>query len=277
MTQSLTYGPRLVAHPTGALRAAALVVPSPAIENARPLAGELNAIFPRARAQQEILANTLRYFGCEVTLLDSSGSDPCASAAADSVVCFENGAVIMRPSAMNRRPEAAFLEGELVARDIPIAGHIAAPGLLDGSDVLLVGNTAFIGVSSRSNALGRNGFARIAKAHGFEVREVRLASHATPLRAFAGAVSADSVVLAPESSLDHAAFEGFKIFTVPLGDERGAGVLNLGEHHVLANLRYPKAIDTLRRGGIVVEAIDLHDFGRVGISPSMLAVDLKRI
>jgi dimethylargininase len=274
---SLSYGPRLVAHPTGALRAAALVAPSAAIENARPLPGELNAIYPRARAQQEILANTLRYFGCEVTLLQSSGSDPCASAAADAVVCFENGAVMMRPSVLNRRSETAVLEAELIERDIPIAGHIAAPGLLDGSDVLMAGNTAFIGVSARSNALGRNGFAQIAKAHGFEVREVRLAAHATPLRALAGALAADSVVLAPESSIDHAAFEGFKILTAPAGDERGAGVLNLGEHHVLANVRYPKVVDVLRRAGIVVEAIDLHDFGRVGISPAMLAIDLKRI
>jgi hypothetical protein len=36
-------------------------------------------------------------------------------------------------------------------------------------------------------------------------------------------------------------------------------------------------IDTLRKGGVVVEAIDLYDFGRIGISPSMMVLDLKRI
>jgi dimethylargininase len=276
-TQTVSYGPRLVAHPTGALRAAVLVAPAPAIENARPLHGELNAIYPRARAQQEILAKTLRYFGCDVTLLEPVSTDPYASAVVDAAVVFENGAVIMRPSSMTRRPEAPWLEAEFVNRDVPIAGHISAPGLLDGSDVLLVGNTAFIGVSKRSNALGRNGFAQIAKAHGFAVREVQLRDPAAPLRACAGALSSDSVVLAPPNTIDHAPFEGFKVFTAPLGHERGAGVLNVGEHHVVANVRYPSVIDMLRRGGIVVEAIDLHDFGRVGISPSMLAVDLKRI
>jgi dimethylargininase len=276
-TQTASYGPRLVAHPTGALRAAVLVAPTPAIENARPLPGELNAIYSRARSEQEILSKTLRYFGCEVTLLQPATTDPCASAVVDAAVVFENGAAIMRPSSMTRRPEASWLEGEFVKRDIPIAGHIAAPGLLDGSDVLLVGNTAFIGVSKRNNAIGRNGFAQIAKAHGFAVREVQLRDPAAPLRACAGALSSDSVVLALPSTIDHAAFDGFKIFTAPLGDERGAGVLNIGEHHVVANVRFPSVIDMLRRGGIVVEAIDLHDFERVGISPSMLAVDLKRI
>lgn len=277
MTQTVNYGPRLVAHPTGALRAAVVVAPSHAIENARPLPGELNAIYPRARSQQEILAKTLRYFGCEVTVLEPSSSDPYASAVVDAAVVFENGAVIMRPSSMTRRPECAWLEGEFVQRDIPIAGHIAAPGLLDGSDVLLVGSTAFISVSKRSNALGRSGFAQIAKAHGFSVREVQLRDASVPLRAYVGALSSDSVVLAPPSAIDHAAFSGFKVFTAPLGDERGAGVLNIGEHHVIADVRYPKVIDMLRRGGVIVEAIDLHDFGRAGISPSMLVVDLKRI
>src|SRR5690348_10878150 len=171
MTDTLTYGPRLVAQPTGALRAAVLVAPTPSIENARPLHGELNAIYSRARAQQEILAKTLRYFGCEVTVLESQSTDPYACAVADAATVFENGAVMMRPGAMTRRPESAWLEAQFVERDIPIAGHVAAPGLLDGSDVLLVGRTAFIGVSKRSNALGRSGFAQIAKAHGFAVRE----------------------------------------------------------------------------------------------------------
>src|SRR5579875_3640224 len=159
MTQTVSYGPRLVAHPTGALRAAVLAAPTPAIENARPLHGELNAIYARARASQEILAKTLRYFGCEVTVLEPGSTDPYACAVADAAVVFENGAVIMRPGSMGRRPEGAWLEEQFVTRDIPIAGHIAAPGLLDGSDVLLAGGTAFIGVSRRSNALGRSGFA----------------------------------------------------------------------------------------------------------------------
>ena len=46
---------------------------------------------------------------------------------------------------------------------------------------------------------------------------------------------------------------------------------------MLADMRFPRAIDAMRKGGIVVEAIDLYDFGRIGMTPSMLAVDLKRV
>jgi|SRR5579884_160175 len=277
MTQTISYGPHLVAQPTGALRAALLAAPAPAIENARPLYGELNAIYPRARAALDILAKTLRYFRCDVTILEPSKDDPLASAIVDAAVVFENGAVLMRPSSMTRRSEAAWLEAQFVERDIPIAGHVAPPGLLDGSDVLLAGNTAFVGVSPRSNAIGRSGFAQIAKAHGFAVREVRLKDETARLRALAGALSADSLVVAPESAIDYGAFEGFKLFTAEVGHERAAGVLNLGEHHVLADVRFPTVINKLRKGGILVEAIDLYEFGRIGISPSMLVLDVKRV
>ncbi len=193
-TSNVSFGPRLVANPTGSLRGAVLVTPPVAIADAKPLPGEPNAIHSRALDQHRILKRTLEYFGCEVTLLDAHTTDPFASAVVDAAIVFENGAVMMRPSSMSRRPEAAWLESEFVKRDIPIAGHIAAPGLIDGSDVLMAGNTAFIGVSKRSNALGRSGFAQIAKAHGYTPVEVRLADTVPSLRAAAGVLAAGEVV-----------------------------------------------------------------------------------
>jgi len=275
-TTNVSFGPRLVANPTGALRAAVLVVPPTAIEEARPLPGEPSAVHARAVAEQSILIKTLEYFGCQVTLLHAHASDPYACAVVDATIVFENGAVMMRPSSMTRRPEVAWLEAEFEKRDIPIAAHISAPGLLDGSDVLMAGNTAFIGVSKRNNALGRGGFAQIAKAHGFNVVEVRLADTVLSLRGVAGVVASNAVVLGPAGQIDHAAFSGFKVHVTERDDQLGAGVLNLGDNHVLADIRFPKVINMLRKAGTTVEAIDLYDFGRVGMTPSTIVVDLRR-
>lgn len=276
-TAHTSWGPRLVANPTGALRAAITVTPPHAIELARALPGEPNAVHSRAVLQHGILLKTLRYFGCEVTELESRSNDPYASAIADAALVFENGVVIVRPSAMTRRPESAWLEERLHGLDVPIAGHISAPGLLDGTDILMAGNTAFIGIGGRSNELGRNGFTQIAKAHGFEPVEVKLAAGVPSLRSVAGVLAADSVVVAPPDRLDHSAFKGFKTLVTPRGQDLGAGVLNIGEHHVVADVRFRSVNDMLRRSGIVVEALDLYDFDRVGLSPSMLILDLKRI
>lgn len=272
----ISWGPRLVARPTGALRAAILVRPPAAIELAGALPGEPNAVHVRALAQHEILAQMLEYFNCEAIVLDAYTNDPFAAAVVDAAVAFENGAVMLRPSSMFRRPESAWLEAELVKLDVPIAGHLTAPGLLDGTDVLMAGTTAFVGAGDRSNALGRAGFAEIARAHGFRVVEVRLAP-GVALRSAAGILAEDEVVLAPADRIDHAAFAGFRTFITPSGQDLGAGVLNVGDRHVVADVRFREVNAMLRKAGVTVDALDLYDFDRIGLSPSMLALDLKRV
>ncbi len=271
---AIHFGPRLIASPTGTLRRALVVKPSPAIENAKPLSGEPSPIYARAREQHEVLRATMRYFGVETIEVEATG-DPYDVAVADAAVTFEDGAMLMRPTAMSRRAESDRMQAEFARIDVPLAGHIAAPGLLDGGDVLLVGTTAFVGVGTRGNALGRSGFAAVAAAHGYRVVEVKLAAGVPSLRAVVGAVAKDTVVRAPER-VDVAAFAGLMTIELDLGEELGAGVLCIGEHHVIVEMRYRTALTKLRKAGMVVESIDLYEFTKAGITPSQLALALKR-
>jgi dimethylargininase len=272
---TIDFGPRLVGTPTGKLRVAALVKPNAMFEYATPLNGEPGAVYVRALEQHEILRKTLTYFGVETSVLEPRGEDPYETAIVDSAVAFEDGVMVMRPSAMSRRAEADRLESEFARLDIPIAGHIAAPGLLDGGDVLLIGGTAFVGVGSRGNAIGRSGFTAVAQAHGFTVKDVALAPDVPSLRCVASAVARDTLVIAPDK-VDARAFEGFRTIELERGEERAAGVLCLGEHHVIADVRYLTSLARMRKAGILVEGIDLYDFEKVGITPSLLALALKR-
>ncbi len=269
------YGPRLIAHPTGTLRAAVLVKPTAELESLPPLQGEPGAIFKRAVEQHDVLASTLRYYGVDVTVIDAPDRAPLACAAADLAVCFEHGAVIMRPSSLERRAEVDLLEAELTKMDVPIGGHIATPGLLDGTDVLLAGNTAFIGRTKRSNAIGRAGFAEVARANGYEPIEVSVDDSVRSLRSVVNAVASDTLVIAP-NRVDRAAFSGFNLLSVELGQELAAGVFALGERRVIGDLRYRPSFPMLHGNHIAVEAIDLYDFGKVGLVPSSLILSIKR-
>ncbi|HEY1656115.1 MAG TPA: hypothetical protein VGF86_13480 [Candidatus Tumulicola sp.] len=273
--ESAHFGPRLVGSPTGTLRAVVLVKPNPSIERAKPLVGEPGVVYARALEQHAVFDKTLRYCGVETVVLDPHGEDSYEAAAADAAVAFEDGALIMRPTSMSRRAEADRAEAEFARLDVPLAGHVVAPGLLDGTDVLLVGTNAFVGVGRRGNALGRSGFAAVAGAHGYRVVEVTLGEGVPALAAVASAVAKDTVVLAADK-VDPAAFAGLKTIVLERGEELGAGVLCLGERHVLADLRFRTALTKMRRAGIGVEAIDLYDFCKIGITPSMLALSLKR-
>jgi dimethylargininase len=272
---SVHFGPRLVGSPTGRLRCALLVVPNPGIERARPMAAEPGVVYARALEQHAVLQKILGYYGVETIVLDPHGDDPYETSAADRAVVFEDGATIMRPTAMARRAEADRIEAEFARLDVPLAGHIVAPGLLDGSDVLLAGKTAFIGVGKRGNDLGRSGFAHVARAHGYDVAEVSLAADAPSLRAVAGAISRDTIVLAADK-VDPAPFAGFKTIVLERGEELAAGVLCLDDGHVIADIRFRTALRAMRRAGVAVESIDLYDFYKIGITPSMLVLALKR-
>jgi dimethylargininase len=269
------FGPRLIAAPTGRLRTAVLVKPSVAIEGGTALIGEPGAVYARALEQHGVLRATLEYAGVEVIEIESRGDDPYESGAGDTAVPFEDGAVMMRLTSMSRRAEVDRMQTELARLDAPLAGHIEGPGLLDGSDVMLAGETAFIGVGARGNEIGRAGFAALARARGLRVVEVRLAADAGALRAVATAVAPDTIVLGADTA-DLSAFAGFKTVLLARGEERAAGALLLDERHVLADIRYRTALAAMRRAGIAVEAIDLYEFTKLGLTPSMLTLALRR-
>ncbi len=236
--------------------------------------GEPAPVFTRALEQHRILRATLQYFGVETWVMPPV-DDPYASAAADAAVVFGAGAAIMRPTSMTRRSEADRMRAEFARIDVPVVATIAAPGLVDGSDVLLVADTAFLGVGARGNELGREAFAAIATAQGYRIVRVRLAADVPSLRAVAGAVADDAVVLARDR-VDADAFADFNTIVLERGEDFAAGVLCIGERHVIADARYRTALSQMRKERIVVEAIDLYDFTKAGLTASQLVLPLQR-
>jgi dimethylargininase len=265
----------LISSPTGRLRSATLVRPNASIERARPLNGEPGSVRARALEQHDVLRRTLEYFAVRTGVLESRGGDPYETAVSDAAVALRDVLVVMRPTAMTRRAEADRLEAELSHAGESKFERIAAPGLLDGGDVLLAGETAFVAAGKRGNAIGRANFGTIAQQHGYRVVEVKLAAAVSSLRSVAAPVAKDTIVVAPDA-VDLAAFSGFKTIVLERGEEMAAGVICLGERHVIADVRYRYALRTMRSAGITVEGIDLYDFEKVGITPSLLALALER-
>lgn len=276
-TKQARDGRRFVVSPAGTLRSAVLTCPPAAIAAARPLPGEPSPVFERAKTQFDILVKTLQYFGCAATLLDPQGDDPYQSAVGDAAASLRDGVVLFRPSLPARRGQVERLEREFMRLEVPIAARIAAPGLLDGTDVVFAAGTAFVGAGRRGNTLGRASFAAIAQARDLRSVEVRMDPRAPSLQAVAGAVASDTVVLAG-GMVDPAPFAAAGLRTIVLepGNELGAGVLVLGERRVLADLRQVEAAKILRKNGIAVHAIDLYEFGKIGIVPASMAVALER-
>jgi len=270
------------------LRSVLLLGPTQAIAAVTPVHGESHAIAERAAEQFGILKGRLASLGVNVSQVEFGASAATfGCSCTDGAVIFPDGAFLMRPSDIRRRAEIATLEEALVAAGIPTIGRIEAPGMLDGGDVMLAGDTVFIGYPKarraevgippalHGNAHGRDQLAAYARAKGLRVVEVALAAEVGRLRSIASFIDANTVLFAP-GLLDASVFAEMQKIEAPRGEDYGAGVLVLGNRRVLANLRFRETIPLLRKAKIAVEAIDLWEFGKIGATPSALALALKR-
>jgi len=282
MVMTKSSEPPFVRSDAGALAGAVVCAPSPSIERLPPLKSEPSPIADRALEQHGILVRTLRDRGVNVTVLEPATEVPTESLVADCAVVLPQGAILMRPSAVERRAEVLAVERALVACGIPIVGRIEAPGLLDGTDVALAGDRVFIGVArgeaglrSRSNALGRAQLAAFAAAADLRVVELAIAPDVPRLRNVFNVVASDAVVAAPDM-VDLVPVRDLRVIEVPRGEEFAAGVIAFGERRVIVNLRYRYSIGLLRAAKIEIEAIDLWEFGKAGIGPFQLVLATKR-
>jgi len=279
--------PPFIRNEVGTLRAVLVAPPSSALEREQPLPGEPNAIEERARAQYGVFLMRLRAHGVKAIEIGADPVAPLGSLCADIALVFADGAFLMRPSEVNRRREVGPVEAALDVAGIPILRRIEPPGLLDGGDVMLANGTVFIGVSQRrqsdigipggtnGNQHGREQLAAFARERGLNVVEVPLAAEVRRLRSVASLVDERTIVYAA-GLLDHEKFAGFDLVDVPRGEDYAGGLLVFGPRRVIANLRFRETIPRLRKAKIAVDAIDLWEFGKIGATPSSLALPLKR-
>jgi dimethylargininase len=277
-----TYASPYAASDAGTLSAAIVLAPSAAVDRLPPIKGEPSPIADRALEQHTIFVRTLRDHGVTVHEIAPHTESSTETLVADCAIMLPNGAVIARPSQIERRAEVVAVEKKLAELGIPIVGRIEAPGLLDATDVAIAPGRVFIGVPRpgsglrrRSNELGRRQLEAIVTQQGFTVVELAVANDVARLRDVFSIVATDTALAAPDR-VDLVAAADLRIVEVPRGEELAAGVLALGERTVVANLRFRESIAIMRKAKISVEAIDLWEFGKAGFGPFSLALAIKR-
>jgi len=277
-----SYAAPYVSSDAGALAGAVVLRPSAAVDRLPPVKGEPSPIADRAQEQHAILVRTLRDRGVTVHEMAPVTEAATETLVADCAIVLPHGAVIARPSQIERRAEVGAVEKQLAELGIPIVGRIEAPGLLDATDVAVAPGRLFVavprggaGLRRRSNELGRRQLDAIASQHGFTMVELPVANDVPRLRDVFSLVASDTVVAAKDR-VDLVAATDLRVIEVPRGEELAAGVLALGERFVIANLRFRESVAIMRKAKIAVEAIDLWEFGKAGLGPFSLALAVKR-
>ncbi|MES2171747.1 MAG: dimethylarginine dimethylaminohydrolase [Actinomycetota bacterium] len=187
----------------------------------------------------------------------------------DTVVLFDDLAVIASPGAESRRGETAAVE--TTVRELGFkTERIALPGTLDGGDVLKVGTTVYVGRGGRTNADGIRQLRALVGPLGYSVVAVPV-TKALHLKSTVTALPDGTVVGWPAVVDEPALFERF--LAVP--EEGGAHIVVLDHTTVLMAESAPKSAALVADLGYTVVTVDISEFEKLEGCVTCLSVRVR--
>jgi dimethylargininase len=211
----------------------------------------------RARLQHHAYEEALRGLGVEVHSLPEEPDLPDSVFVEDTAIVLDECALLTRPGADSRRPET-----ESIARALAPSRSlftVQAPGTLDGGDVLAVGKTIFVGLSSRSNQAAIDQIQAFLAPYGYTIKGVQVTG-CLHLKSAVTQVRADTLLVNP-AWIDKVNFPGMKFIEIDPSEQYAANALMVGGT-VLTQPAYPKTQARLEMAGIYPVLVDESELGK---------------
>jgi dimethylargininase len=221
----------------------------------------------RARDQWGAYVTALVAGGWEPVELDPADECPDAVFVEDTLVLAGDLAVVTRPGAASRRPEAVAAEAAARALGYSVE-RIEEPGLLDGGDVLDGDGAVYVGVGDRSNGEGAQQLASLLGRRAIEVPlggalHLKTAATWLPDGSYAGYLP-----LLREPEL----FLGLRAVPEP----SGANVVPLGGDTVLVSDDCPRSAELFAGIGLEPVAVDISELQKLEAGVTCLSVLAQR-
>ena len=202
-----------------------------------------------------------------MTVLPEDPALPDSCFVEDPVVVLEDLAVICRLGKASREPEVAGLERE-VAKLRPVR-RISAPGTLEGGDVLQIGRTLFVGLSSRTNLAGLRQLEEIVSPFGCRIVGIKVKGC---LHLKTGVTApAEGILLANPDWIDLSPFSKMEVLRVSARERGGANTLAVNGT-VLAAGSSPRTADLLEARGLRVKRLDISELQKAEAGLTCLSV-----
>jgi dimethylargininase len=210
----------------------------------------------RAARQHAAYEQALRDAGFAVVRLPELAEDPDAVFVEDTAILLGDHAVITRPGAPSRAGEVDSTAEGLAAH---FTLHRLDAGTLDGGDVLRIGRTLYVGLSSRTNTDGVAALRSVAAPLGYEVVAVEPSQclHLKTAVTFAGEDAAGTpCILVNPRWVDPALFDGAE--PIRTDEPAAANCLRVGDRLILPSGN-PRTAAELRRLGFDLVELDVSE------------------
>lgn len=210
--------------------------------------------FDKALEQHRRYEACLTGLGTKVVSLAPDPQFPDGVFVEDPAVVVDEIAVMTRMKSERRRREAESIAAAL-ARFRKLA-WIREPATLEGGDVMRVGKTLYVGISSRTNQAGAEQLAALLGPFGYRVvpAGVRGCLHLKTACSWLG----ERTLLANREWFDPSAFPDFEIISVASGEPWAANVLRVGKTIIIPSA-FPRTGEALARLGFQVRPFDVTE------------------
>lgn len=222
-----------------------------------------------ALAQWEGYVEAFRSRGWTVVEVEPADEHPDGVFIEDTIVAFGDLIVLCRAGAATRRGESETARSAVAGLGLEVA-EITDPGTLDGGDVLKVGQTVYVGASSRTNEAGMGQLRDLLTPRGWEVVDVPVSS-VLHLKSGVTALP-DGTAVGLRANLD--APGAFPTLIEP-AEEHGTAVVALDDNTVLMSADAPDTAEQFRQRGLDVVTVPITEFEKLEGCVTCLSVRIR--
>jgi dimethylargininase len=212
----------------------------------------------KARVQHSAYERALADAGFDVIRLPDLPDHADGVFVEDTALLLDCHAVITRPGAASRAPETSSTAAGLAEH---FEVHRIEQGYVDGGDVLRIGKTLYVGLSSRTDSGGIAALHELVRPLGFEVVQARLDGclHLKTGATLAGPDRAgNALLLYHPGSVDPSQFAGVKPMAVDANEPGASNCLRAGDRLILP-AGNPRTAERLRDQGFHVVEVDVSE------------------
>ena len=202
----------------------------------------------------------LKEAGAEVDELAALEDFPDSVFVEDAALCLQDAAIVLRPGTPSRLGEAACIRPALQTRFSDVI-DLPGDGFVDGGDVLLSDNEAFIGLSARTDQAGFETLASVLTDFGYAPIRVETPPSILHFKTECGLLDAETIFATPKLAAV-GQFDRYRVIETPIGEESAANIVRFN-NVVLLSSGNPKSEALLKFHGFSVVVIDTTEAAKI--------------
>jgi len=225
--------------------------------------------------QHDHLKQTLNEFGADVIDLNEMKNHPNSVFTRDTALCTPQGYVKLRLGIPSREGEDQWMADALDKLNIKCIGEITAPGTVEGGDIILAGDVAFIGESVRTNVEGIKQLSLLLQPMGFEIRTIKLPDNILHLDKSLMTLGSNKILYC-KKLVSKETLIGFEGIAIETGGDVTANIICLGDNELIVNASNSTVNKFLTKHGFKIHTLDLEEFAKGMGGPNCLIMPTQR-